>query len=126
MEWHMFNDSFRKQMSPLQDDDVRRQLQEAILADDAARFREVLEGFSPDLASENRLYSVLTMTEGGMQAIMVDQTGRRLGPDSVIPAGIPIEQLNADIVGDELVVTIGDQQYRAKIGPLADRDEKSS
>jgi hypothetical protein len=120
----MFSDSFKKQPSPLQNEVIRKQLQDAILADDPSRFRMILEEFLPELAGETRLYSVLTLHEGNMHTIMVDQTGQRLGPDYAIKANTPIEQLNADIVGDELVVTIGDEQYRAYIGNMADRSEE--
>lgn len=121
----MFSDDFRKQLSPLQNNEIRKQLEDAILADDAIRFRQILEGISPEFARETRLYSVFTMDESGMNSIMVDQTGHRLGPDDIIMAGTPIDQLNADIVGDEMIVTIGDTQYRAFIGGMADPNEEN-
>jgi hypothetical protein len=119
----MFSDDFNKQLSPLQNNAIRKRLEDAILADDPRLFREILEGFSPEFARETRLYSVLVMGEDGMSSIMVDQTGQRLGPNDIITAGTPIDQLNADIVGNEIIVTIGDQQYRAFISEMADQDE---
>ena len=121
----MFGDDFKKQLSPLQDNVLRKQLEEAILAEDAALFRQILEGFSPEFAREARLYSVFVMSDEGMTSIMVDQTGRRLGPNDMIKAGTPIDQLNADIVGDEMIVTIGDTVYKAFIGDMADRDDEA-
>ena len=120
----MFSDAFNKQLSPLQNNVIRKQLEDAMLADDQSVFRQLLERISPEFAHETRLYSVFTIDEGGMNSIMVDQTGRRLESDDIIEAGTPIDQLNADIVGDEMIVTIGDTQYRAFIGSMSDHDEE--
>ncbi|HEX2619885.1 MAG TPA: hypothetical protein VHL11_07055 [Phototrophicaceae bacterium] len=118
----MFSDSFRKQRSPLQDDEIRAQLRDAILAHDSALFRHILEGYSPELASQERLYSVITLVDDKLSPILVDRTGNPPPPGYVIQAHVPIDTLNADIVGDELHILIGDQEIIAHIGHMQNHD----
>jgi hypothetical protein len=120
----MFSDSFRKQHSPLQNDEVRAQLRDAVLANDPARFRQILEDFSPQLASEDRWYSVITLQSDDpirVKTIVVDRMGQRIKGDEPMRL---TEMLNADIVDDHLVATIGGKTIRAYIGEMKDMNDK--
>ena len=70
------------------------------------------------LETEIRLYGVAMMTDDGMVSVLVDHTGERLTEGYVIQAGTPIDMLNIEYTADEMIVTMGDQQWRSPIqGP---------
>lgn len=104
MAENMFR-SARFGRSPLQDDEVRKKLQRAILDDDPATFQAVLKAAYPALVDQHRLYGVLTMTPRGMHSILVDETGRRIAPDYVIAVDTPMELLNVQYGETEMTVT---------------------
>jgi hypothetical protein len=99
--------------SPLQDDEVRRNLQRAILDNDPATFRKVLHAAYPALSNEHRLYGVLRMTPTGMESILVDEMGGRIGPEYVIAAETPMELLNVHYGESEMTVTTEDGVWKA-------------
>jgi hypothetical protein len=110
------DESFEFRKSALQDDELRAQLQNAILSNDSKRFRELLAGTS--LETEIRLYGVAVMTNDGLVSVLVDHHGERLIEGYVIQAGTPIDMLNIEYTADEMIVTMGDQQWRGPIkGP---------
>jgi hypothetical protein len=121
----MFSDSFHKAASPLQDDSIRSQLQDAILRGDTEQFRRILEGVSPELANETRIYGVVTLTADGMHPIMVDNSGKPLPSDYVIARNTPIDMLNVTYTTDTMIVTIGNDVYEAPIGRMHDANTDS-
>ena len=100
-----YRDNFTFVRSPLQDDALRARLQQAILDDDAEQFRAILQEAGPQLASAKRFYGVLVPTAEGMQTIVVDQTGRRLGSGDVLNTTTPIDMLNVQYGPTEMTVT---------------------
>jgi hypothetical protein len=110
------DESFEFRKSPLQDDELRAKLQNAILANDSERFRQLLAG--TPLENELRLYGVAVMTNDGLISLLVDHHGERLKEGYIIQPGTPIDMLNIEYTADEMIVTMGDQQWRGPIkGP---------
>ena len=97
--------------SSLLDAEVRSRLGRAILENDPPAFRAELDRSCSDIASEHRLYGVLSMTDRGMTPIMVDETGNRLGPGSTISKEIPIHLLNVEFTLTGIRVTAGDEVW---------------
>jgi len=109
-------EEFRFRLSPFQNDQARRRLARAVLEGDRAMFRALVGEFAPDVPAQPRLYGALTLDErGGILPVMVDQNGDALPEGYVIPAGTPIDLLNADFTESEIIVTIGDRTYRAPL-----------
>jgi hypothetical protein len=106
-----FNDDFTFAPSPLQDDALRTRLQQAILDDDAEQFRAILQEAAPQLAGVERFYGVLIPTADGMQTILVDHTGRRLGSDDILDTTSPIDMLNVHYGSTEMTVTFENQKW---------------
>ncbi|MGA2498168.1 MAG: hypothetical protein ABSH20_10525 [Tepidisphaeraceae bacterium] len=112
-----FLKNFRIGSSPasLLDADIRRRLQEFIIAGDAAGFRQALQTYCPDLQGQHRYYGVVQRIEGQMSVILVDETGRVLASDDVMPADSPTNILNTEFTATGIRVTIGDDVWHAPI-----------
>jgi hypothetical protein len=114
-----FFDEFRRGPSPppLLDPAVRGRLQQAILEGDPATFRSVFGETCPTLVGEHRLYGVLTRAATGMAVVMVDETGERLGPGYVMPAGIPMHLLNVEFTATHMQATINGEVWGVPLPP---------
>lgn len=117
-----FLSHFSKKTSPLQNDEVRRLLTEALIAGDAAEFRRLLGEVDADLLEEPRLFHVMSPPGSDIPQILADQHGHPVPQGYVIPAGMPIEMLNVTITPTEMRLTYGDDVWVAPVaGPDAPR-----
>jgi len=114
-----FLSHFTKKPSPLQDDEIRRSLTEALISGDAAEFRRILGEVDAGLLEEPRLYHVMAPPNSDIPQILADQNGQPLPPGYVIPAGMPIEMLNVTITPTEMRLTYGDDVW---VAPVAQPD----
>ena len=109
---------FRLGADAIPDADVRAGLQQAVLSEDAKSFREILERALPEIAGQHRLYGVFLMSPGGMQTVIVDETGERIGPGFVIAAYTPMTMLNLEVDGTTMTVTTPEGEiWRVPIPP---------
>lgn len=116
----MIDPGFSKSKSPLQDDALRLELQQAILANQPTLFREVLAKIDPELLNQVRVYGVLTSTPQGIIPIMVDNFGERLMPDYLLTPETPIDLLNVRYEGNEMIALIDGEEWRARLGGAPD------